>query len=663
MAVKTPQQKKSLVIAQEIKFARILAGNNKNARAKKLKKLRTWLTLRSRSTIAFSESDFMRIWKGLYYCMWMSDKPLVQEELAESISQLIFCFDSKDVALLYTKCALNTLNIEWFGIDQYRLDKFEMLARRIIRQTFAMCKRHSWNEKWVKGFADIIDFLLFDPKGSLGFRFHIIELFMEELAKVSEGNIPEDIVTDLLRPFAKYLGSLRDEREIRHVTKHIFRYLIFQSDVGMEYMEKFDAWRKAGYPTGSIDAMTKVEVDDQDEDENEEETNSKENPLDPRAGRVDVELPQVPFDAMQVVELLQQYKRLPSSRAKTRRLVKKLIDEFTNLSQGEMPIGVKTVEVFKKKPKDINPSKAAARFLAFENKLYSDSKLRRLKKKKRKRALEMETNGIADDGQNNEDIEEEHEEEEEEAAVEKPKLKKQKIDTDEDEVTAKSPEKTLKKRKSKQVEELSNGNFTDKSKLKKSIQNKSEMKSKKVKTNKLKSRRNSILSQMYDEIADFSDFKAGLQCKNKKHLKYDLDNSWDVSINDCPSTPTSPVIPPADSASSTTPSPPSTPKSCLPDKVVSVPILSTPQFPALKKIKIQENVRVEATITNDPGSSLKKRVKIVLDRNTAQNTTEYMKQLRSSPAIPFDASRKPLVGVLKPSPISSPINPFYKKLM
>lgn len=51
MAVKTPHQKKSLVIAQEIKFARILAGNNKNARAKKLKKLRTWLTLRSRSTI------------------------------------------------------------------------------------------------------------------------------------------------------------------------------------------------------------------------------------------------------------------------------------------------------------------------------------------------------------------------------------------------------------------------------------------------------------------------------------------------------------------------------------------------------------------------------------------------------------------------------------
>lgn len=26
----------------------------------------------------FTDDDFMRIWKGLFYCMWMADKPLVQ---------------------------------------------------------------------------------------------------------------------------------------------------------------------------------------------------------------------------------------------------------------------------------------------------------------------------------------------------------------------------------------------------------------------------------------------------------------------------------------------------------------------------------------------------------------------------------------------------------
>lgn len=59
--------------------------------------------------------------------------------------------------------------------------------------------------------------------------------------------------------------------------------------------------------------------------------------------------------------------------------------------------------------------------------------------------------------------------------------------------------------------------------------------------------------------------------------------------------------------------------------------------------------------------SSKKRVKIALQRNTAQHTSEYMLQIRKSPAIPFDANKKPLAGVLKASPIPSPINPFYKR--
>lgn len=60
-------------------------------------------------------------------------------------------------------------------------------------------------------------------------------------------------------------------------------------------------------------------------------------------------------------------------------------------------------------------------------------------------------------------------------------------------------------------------------------------------------------------------------------------------------------------------------------------------------------------------SRFKKRVKIVLQRNTAQHTSDYIQQIRKSPAIPFDANKKPLVGVLKASPIPSPVNPFYKR--
>lgn len=47
---KKPKQKKTMVIAQEIKFARVLASNDKKARAKMLKNLRAWITVRSQSS-------------------------------------------------------------------------------------------------------------------------------------------------------------------------------------------------------------------------------------------------------------------------------------------------------------------------------------------------------------------------------------------------------------------------------------------------------------------------------------------------------------------------------------------------------------------------------------------------------------------------------------
>ena len=49
--------------------------------------------MRSRSG-DLSKDEVLRIWKGLFYCYWMSDKPLVQEELAEKISAMVHCFDA-----------------------------------------------------------------------------------------------------------------------------------------------------------------------------------------------------------------------------------------------------------------------------------------------------------------------------------------------------------------------------------------------------------------------------------------------------------------------------------------------------------------------------------------------------------------------------------------
>lgn len=94
-------------------------------------------------------------------------------------------------------------------------------------------------------------------------------------------------------------------------------------------------------------------------------------------------------------------------------------------------------------------------------------------------------------------------------------------------------------------------------------------------------------------------------------------------------------------------------------------------IPAKKRSKSLEKINTSFTETkhtsvknpfaknNTPRSA--KKVKIDLKLNTSQEFHEHHAQILSSPAIPFDASKKPLKPLLKPSAVSSPVSPFYKK--
>ena len=79
--------------------------------------------------------------------------------------------------------------------------------------------------------------------------------------------------------------------------------------------------------------MQKVEISDNEcesedlENDDHEKESDATKALDPRAGRVDVELPQLPFDPLEIAELIKEYKFHPKSTAKTRRQIMRLIRE------------------------------------------------------------------------------------------------------------------------------------------------------------------------------------------------------------------------------------------------------------------------------------------------------------------------------------------------
>lgn len=59
--------------------------------------------------------------------MWMQDKMLLQQELAENICNLIDLYPSEDQAIEFIESLFFSLSKEWSLIDRWRLDKFLMV--------------------------------------------------------------------------------------------------------------------------------------------------------------------------------------------------------------------------------------------------------------------------------------------------------------------------------------------------------------------------------------------------------------------------------------------------------------------------------------------------------------------------------------------------------
>ncbi len=175
---------------------------------------------------------------------------MVQEELAEKISNMVHVFAVADPQLgfePFVRCALVTLGREWFGLDKWRVDKFMMFVRRLLRQTFRFCKAIGWrNADSVAGVvAESVlrgGHTLQSSPPSLGFQLHFVDVFLEELAKVDggDGGMDDEVIRALVRPFLAEVRDGKDERLRGHIEERIFQHLMRQSDVGIAYDQDDD---------------------------------------------------------------------------------------------------------------------------------------------------------------------------------------------------------------------------------------------------------------------------------------------------------------------------------------------------------------------------------------------------------------------------------------
>ena len=111
--------------SQPFQLGQLLASNDKVTRDKAVKSL----TRHLKRSPHIDELELMRIWKALFYCMWHSDKPKVQAELAETLGALVHAARGGK-HWLFIRVFWATMVREWPGLDRLRLNKFYQLLGR-----------------------------------------------------------------------------------------------------------------------------------------------------------------------------------------------------------------------------------------------------------------------------------------------------------------------------------------------------------------------------------------------------------------------------------------------------------------------------------------------------------------------------------------------------
>ncbi|KAF7894981.1 hypothetical protein EAF00_006795 [Botryotinia globosa] len=225
---------------RDTKLIKELAANDKKTRDAALQSLRTYLS----ASRALSHLDYLKIHSGLFYSMWMCDRPLPQQSLANSLASLLSSLSPSTQAPFYTGF-WEIMSKEWERIDVLRMEKFLLLVRRYLAAGFEVVvsgssasasagkKSKKASTKVVSDSGEqILEVLSSIPCGSgpdaqrtpNGMRFHVIDIWIDELEKLGvidaakESEEGAERLEKLLEPLRK-LGKESINKTVRNKCK------------------------------------------------------------------------------------------------------------------------------------------------------------------------------------------------------------------------------------------------------------------------------------------------------------------------------------------------------------------------------------------------------------------------------------------------------------
>jgi len=146
------------------------------------------------------------------------------------------------LASLFVKTFFQTLLREWFKMDKHRVDKFYTLIRLIVSQVYTYMAQRHWNVGIIRLFNDVLweQVLSQTPNGV---RFHLIDLTLEELAKVNSNEettaipLTEATFLDVMDPFIALTQNSDDRVVQARVVDKIWDKFLFHHSVASDTYE------------------------------------------------------------------------------------------------------------------------------------------------------------------------------------------------------------------------------------------------------------------------------------------------------------------------------------------------------------------------------------------------------------------------------------------
>ncbi|XP_059151923.1 ribosomal RNA processing protein 1 homolog B-like isoform X2 [Physella acuta] len=382
-------------VTAEVHFAQKLASNEKKIRDRAIKRLQKYLSVRSTNG-GLSDADLLKIWKGLHYCMWMQDKPLIQEELSQRITNLIHCFPSTGSALGFVRIFFETQAREWNGIDRLRLDKFMMMVRDMLHQTLTLLSKEGWPAEESFMFAKLLHKTVMQyDQAQLpdGLKIHLADIYIDELGKVSLEKMTSKIMLILLGPFIHFiLHSNKIELVKRMMLDVVYRAVNTFTD-GVKIKPIWE--KKPIKKKKCVRRHPKGVKDNKENSGNDEEVMEVE---DSQTVESEDTQPSFVLDKRLLLLLLFSQAENKSTRAPNRAVVYKFVKKYPEENEGltKMLDSLNRNEIVS----DADDLRSLSSTLLYDDGKAMDKQQKRKKKrgKKKKREMEEDTDGCSISG-------------------------------------------------------------------------------------------------------------------------------------------------------------------------------------------------------------------------------------------------------------------------